>query len=316
MSKVSVIIPNYNNSNWLPNVIQSCLDQGEEYLKEIIVVDDFSTDASWNILVEFWEKHPNLIKICQNTIKGGNNARNCGFELSTGEYIQWLDSDDLLLPDKFKQQITFLENNPEYDIVYSDMQLDCYSENNLTGSKICKREFYKDYLLELIKDNWTGSNNYLMRRKIANSLHLLGAWNPSTKVGQDREYFLNAAFLGARFGYTPGIYCIYTSWSNKSVSNIDFKKRLQITLSKNFEYYLTIKDSDRLSFWMKLNYISVINAHAINSYFYDKELKINWLINPILINFKIIHWKKILVFPILYYYSLINYLNPDMDNKK
>ena len=93
----------------MPKVIESCLTQ--KYLHEIIIVDDHSTDNSQEILTRLQKQNPEKTKIFKNPGKGGNNARNYGFSKSTGEYIQWLDADDFLLPGKFEHQIQAFEKH-------------------------------------------------------------------------------------------------------------------------------------------------------------------------------------------------------------
>src|SRR5689334_8631307 len=92
---VSVIIPCYNSGRWIAEAIDSALSQTYEPL-EVVVVDDGSSDDSLPIIRSFesriiWRSGPN---------RGGNAARNLGFSVSTGTYIQWLDADDTLVPEK------------------------------------------------------------------------------------------------------------------------------------------------------------------------------------------------------------------------
>ena len=107
MSKlVSIIIPCYNAEKWLTEAIDSCLNQTYSNI-EVIVVDDGSTDGSLDIIKSYgnkiiWETGKN---------KGGNHARNRGFVLSKGAYIQFLDADDYILPEKIARQVDFLEQH-------------------------------------------------------------------------------------------------------------------------------------------------------------------------------------------------------------
>ncbi|HRO44573.1 glycosyltransferase family 2 protein [Agriterribacter sp.] len=210
MSKhaVSVIIPCYNSAKWIGAAVESCIDQGS-CIKEIIIVDDHSTDNSWDILTSLKEKHGSVI-IEQNPLKGANNARNYGFSLSSGNFIQWLDSDDFLLPGKLDAQLLFMEKNPSVDIAYSDWRLDIYDENK----KLFKTEYkqctvYKDFLYELLTDNWIASHAYLLRRDTVQQVVNMSGWNPLTSVAQDREFFTKAALAGATFGYIKGSFAVY-----------------------------------------------------------------------------------------------------------
>lgn len=212
---VSIIIPNYNCSIWLERTIESCL-AFKDFITEIIIIDDFSTDDSWIKLQKLQNKFPQIIKIFKNLVKGANNARNYGFSLSSGDYIQWLDADDQLLGNKLGQQLKCFEETT--DIVYSDWKLDTYENGALVRTEFKKNKQYTDFLYQILKDNWSTPHCYLLKREIAQRLHDVNAWNPETIVLQDREYFTIAAIMGAKFHYTPGCFAVYNRWNRNSVS--------------------------------------------------------------------------------------------------
>ncbi len=217
MSLVSVIIPCFNAAPWLSKTLDSCLAQ-QEFIREIIVVDDFSTDESWLVLEDYHAKYPGLIQICRNRSKGGNSARNLGFELSKGPFIQWLDADDQITPGKFSAQLSQFDRDPSTDIVYSDWAIHTYRQSELSREELKKNGPVADFLRELLVDHWSAPHVYLIKRSKAQELHDLLAWNPQTPVFQDREYFTIAAILGSRFSYVPGCYAIYNRWNKSSVS--------------------------------------------------------------------------------------------------
>src|SRR2546421_12547046 len=108
---VSILIPCFNAKRWIGTAIQSALAQTYEP-KEIIVVDDGSTDGSLDVIKSFgdsirWETGPN---------RGGNVARNRLLALARGSWLQYLDADDYLLPDKIARQISFMQTGPVTDI--------------------------------------------------------------------------------------------------------------------------------------------------------------------------------------------------------
>ena len=92
---VSVIVPCYNCARWVTHAIELCLNQTYPNI-EVIVVDDGSTDGSLEVLRQFLPR----IRLETGPNRGGNFARNRGFKLSKGQYIQYLDADDYLEPDK------------------------------------------------------------------------------------------------------------------------------------------------------------------------------------------------------------------------
>lgn len=104
---VSVIIPSYNRGWILEDAVDSVLSQ-DFYDFELIVVDDGSEDNTPDILASYG----NRIKVIKQKNKGVSSARNKGITSSSGNYIAFLDSDDLWLPGKLSTQLSFFENNP------------------------------------------------------------------------------------------------------------------------------------------------------------------------------------------------------------
>lgn len=113
---VSVIIPNYNRGHLIEGVIDSVNNQTYQNI-EIIVVDDHSTDNSWNKLLELQTMVQKLTihRLSQN--KGANFCRNKGVELAKGEFIAFLDSDDYFLPTKIEKQMGIFEQFPKISFV-------------------------------------------------------------------------------------------------------------------------------------------------------------------------------------------------------
>ena len=107
MKKVSVIIPVYNSSKYIKECILSVINQTYKNL-EIIVVDDKSTDNSLNIVKSIKDKRIRLIELKKNM--GVAIARNKGIEVSIGDYICFLDSDDYWYHDKIEKQVKFIRN--------------------------------------------------------------------------------------------------------------------------------------------------------------------------------------------------------------
>ena len=112
--RVSAIIPTYNRNKFLKEAVNSILTQSHKDL-EIIVVDDGSEERSESI-----EKLDPRIHYVYCSRRGVAAARNFGVSLSSGEYIAFLDSDDLWEKRKLRKQIGFLRSNPEFKICYTN----------------------------------------------------------------------------------------------------------------------------------------------------------------------------------------------------
>lgn len=114
-SKVSVIIPTYNRSDYVFDAIQSVVYQKYEPI-EILVIDDGSTDDTKEKLAPFIEK--GAIRYIYQENQGRSEARNQGISLATGDYLAFLDSDDLFEPDKLAKQVEFFTQHPEVGLVH------------------------------------------------------------------------------------------------------------------------------------------------------------------------------------------------------
>src|SRR5947208_2891018 len=98
---VSILIPAFNSEAWIAETIESALVQTWPR-KEIIIVDDGSTDRTLAVAREFASKE---VSVLTQPNQGAAAARNKAYSISQGKYIQWLDADDVLAPDKIARQM-------------------------------------------------------------------------------------------------------------------------------------------------------------------------------------------------------------------
>jgi glycosyltransferase involved in cell wall biosynthesis len=115
MPKISVIIPTYNSANYLPEAIESVLAQTYKNF-EIVVIDDGSTDNTKEVVVPYLDQ----IVFLETENGGPAKARNHGIRKSSGEYVAFLDADDIWCPDKLERQLAYFSKNPHYHLVFSD----------------------------------------------------------------------------------------------------------------------------------------------------------------------------------------------------
>src|ERR1039457_1676731 len=101
---VSILVPAYNSEKWISDAVRSAIAQTWQR-KEIIVVDDGSSDRTAEAARRFASKE---VTVVSTENRGPAAARNHALQLSQGDYIQWLDADDLLSPDKIERQLAAL----------------------------------------------------------------------------------------------------------------------------------------------------------------------------------------------------------------
>lgn len=117
---VSVVISTYNRSDYVGDTVESVINQTYPNI-DLIVVDDGSTDGTGEIIRRFGDK---VRYVWQENAERAS-ARNHGLRLAKGEFIAFLDSDDLWMPDKIEQAVKFLRANPRFGLVYTDyVQID------------------------------------------------------------------------------------------------------------------------------------------------------------------------------------------------
>lgn len=141
MKKVSIIVPTYNAHGTLSRCLETLVHQTLQDI-EIIVVNDASTDDTWEIMQEYESKYPDMLTIvnCENNSKAGG-ARNIGFDMATGEYIGMVDSDDYVSTTMYEQ---------------------LYEKAKETGADIVDSGYYNesiDKAILTISDNLTGELN-------------------------------------------------------------------------------------------------------------------------------------------------------------
>ena len=92
---VSIIIPSFNSRDYLGDCVESILQEGVSSI-EVLIIDDFSTDGSWDLARQFSEQHSNVFAAQNYHAKGVSGARNTGLDLAAGEFIGFLDADDFV----------------------------------------------------------------------------------------------------------------------------------------------------------------------------------------------------------------------------
>ena len=189
---VSVIVPAYNNAEFLGATIQSVLDQSYPHF-ELIVVNDASPDNVGEVVQQFRDPRMRTIVHAQN--KGLSAARNTGMRASTGAIIALLDGDDLFLPDKLREHVAFLEAHPEVGVSYN-------ARFELDHSALSIRELWRPPrtvdLRDLVAHFPFSPSDMVLRREWAFRVGLFDEYH--VYVGEDLDINVRLALAGCRFG--------------------------------------------------------------------------------------------------------------------
>jgi len=124
---VSVVMPAYNAEKYISEAIESILNQSFKDF-EFIIIDDGSTDKTWEIIQNYAKKDERIVPIKNEANINVSQTRNKGIYLAKGKYIVWADSDDTSLPERIKKQVDFMEGNKEVGLCGSFMEFFGYSE--------------------------------------------------------------------------------------------------------------------------------------------------------------------------------------------
>lgn len=186
----SVIIPTYNSAEFLTQAVQSILDQTYRNF-EVIVVDDGSTDGTENFLRPF----DGRIQYLYQENRGPSAARNAGITAAKGEYICFLDADDLWLPRKLQLQVSFMEGHRDVGLIFSD-----HEEFDSTGivleSFLAVKSFYTDLISsqpikeafrKLAVENFISTPTVMIRSECFKKT---GLFDESLKSVEDRDLWL------------------------------------------------------------------------------------------------------------------------------
>jgi glycosyltransferase involved in cell wall biosynthesis len=203
-SKVSIIIPSYNSGKFLNKAIESVVSQSYRNL-EIIIVNDGSIDDTEKIAKNWQEKDKRIRYIRHHKNRGLGAARNTGIKNSQGEYIAFLDADDVWLPQKIEIQLKKL-NELNADLIFSNWYI--WEPENDTKIKAFDSDFIKDkkdLLKFFIKKNFGNPSTALLKKS---SLNIVGLFDESLKSSEDYDLWLRFCQKGMKIAFVdqPLIY--------------------------------------------------------------------------------------------------------------
>lgn len=244
---VSILIPAYNAEEWISDTLQSAIAQTWRR-KEVIVVDDGSTDRTAEVSQRFASKELKVVSIPN---QGAAAARNHALRLSQGEYIQWLDADDLLAPDKVERQLATLPEVDSSRVLLSSAWAPFYYRTRharFVHSSLCQDLSPVEWLLRKMSENLhMQTATWLTSRELTEAA---GPWDTRLLSDDDGEYFCRVllASKGTRFVPRTGVFYRVTPSSRlSSIGNSDRKKDALLIGTKLYIQYLrSLEESERV----------------------------------------------------------------------
>ena len=244
---VSILIPSFNAQEWIADTLRSALAQTWERT-EIIVVDDGSTDNTLFIARQFESES---VHIVSQKNKGAASARNTALSRCHGDYIQWLDADDLLAPDKIAKQLAVLDQN--------------VSKKTLLSSEFAKflhrwqrAEFVRTELWEdLAPTEWLlrkmGLNLYMQTATWLVSRELSeasGPWDTRMLSDDDGEYFCRVLLNSDGTRFVPDSRVYYRGFRSSSLAYVGKSDRkreaLWLSMQLHIGYIRSLEDTPRI----------------------------------------------------------------------
>jgi glycosyltransferase involved in cell wall biosynthesis len=203
---VSVIIPAYNAAQYIGEAIESALAQTYKN-QEIIVVDDGSNDNTVELISN---KYGEKVTIIKQKNAGPSSARNRGIKEARGEYIAFLDADDIWLPNKISEQIELMEKYLDVGMVFGNAttlkdgrksELSHFEKEGLDEAYFGDRIYYKDAFKKLFNKNIIMTQTVMMRTSI---IEKTGGFDTDFRFAEDFLLWLNIARV-TKIAYQPQV---------------------------------------------------------------------------------------------------------------
>jgi len=217
---VSVVIPVYNAEKYLDTCIQSVMNQTWPNT-EIILIDDGSTDNSLKVAQKYQENAN--VKIIAQKNKGAAAARNAGLKLAKGDYIQFLDADDLLSPDKIEGQITRLNGSLKQVAICRAVHFndgDNYEDGIISDGWFCSdNNTPADFLIKLYAGNeiMPGYGGIMLIHSWLTPMAIIqkaGLWNEKLSLDDDGEFFCRVVLAADGIKYSEKGFSYYRKFNN------------------------------------------------------------------------------------------------------
>lgn len=204
---VSIGIPCYNAAQWVAQAVESALAQTWENV-EVIVVNDGSTDGSLAALERFGSR----IRVLSTPNRGVNAARNSILAEARGEWVQYLDADDYLRPEKIAEQMREAAPVENADVIYSPILIERWKEGAPGRLEPVPLDPMLDVYSQFFAWHLPQTGGVLWRKEV---LTAIGGWDDHTRavMCDEHDCYLRTLQHGARFVFAPTANAVYRIWS-------------------------------------------------------------------------------------------------------
>lgn len=242
---VSILVPAYNAQNWIAATLRSALEQTWDH-KEIIIVNDGSRDQTLAIARQFESKE---VRVVTQENQGAAAARNKCLLLSQGQYIQWLDADDLLGPDKISLQMQAggLTNRTLLSAEWAPFLFRHRRARFVPTALWCDLSPVEWLLRKMERNLYMQTATWLVSRELTEAA---GPWDTHLLGDDDGEYFCRVLLASSGVHFVPGAKVYYRQAGAGSLSYIGRSGRKMVAQWRSMEshiaYIRSLEDSDRV----------------------------------------------------------------------
>ncbi len=194
--RVSIVIPCYNVQEHLSKALESALAQEHPHA-EIVCVDDGSTDGTARILADYASRFPQKVRLITQANRGASAARNAGTAATSGDYLQFLDADDVILPQKISAQVALARSSALPGLIVGD-----FEQVMPNGLLLPALALYDRPWMALIQTRMGTTSANLWRR---DALAAVGGWNEQLASSQDYELMFRLLKHGTAVCWDPHI---------------------------------------------------------------------------------------------------------------
>jgi glycosyltransferase involved in cell wall biosynthesis len=244
---VSILIPAYNSEQWIAETLHSAVAQTWPR-KEIIVVDDGSKDHTAEVAQRFAS---NQVRVVSKQNEGAAATRNHALRLSQGDYVQWLDADDLLVPDKIERQLATLGDGDSKRVLLSGPW--AFFSYRIQKARFSATSLWRDlspveWLLRKMGENLhMQTATWLTSRELVEAA---GSWDTRLLSDDDGEYFCRVllASEGTRFVPEARVFYRVTPSSRLSYIGTSDKKKdaMVVSMKLHIQYVRSLEESERV----------------------------------------------------------------------